>query len=214
MRRIPTPSIAILVFAALSLAGCGGRFAIRPYTSPSVARTISGGIAVLPFDNLSETRSAGKSIENMVLIELLKHSRVRFVNPGEVSQALQEERIRLATSISRESLRNLGLRLGVGAVVQGVVQEYALQRITAAGGSGEIPVVSITIRVLDVRSGDIVWAVTVTRRGNDHEKIFGIGRVDSLELLAQDVAETIARSFGKSIRAAESGNGGRGRASS
>jgi polysaccharide biosynthesis protein PelC len=191
---------------AFLIAGCGSNVSVKPFADPSMASIIEGGIAVLPFDNLSESRSAGKTMENMLLIELLKQSSVRFVNPGEVSQALQDERIRLATSMSREALRNLGARLEVSSVVQGVVQEYSMQRLTASGGSGEVPVVSVTIRMLDVETGAIIWAASSTRRGNDTEKVFGIGRVDSLEMLAQNVAAEIAESYAKSVRSSKSKN--------
>jgi len=156
-------------------------------------------MAILPFDNLSSTQGAGKTIENLVLIEFLKRSTLKVIDPGEVSAILSKERIRLATSIPKETIRTLGTGLGAGLLMMGTVHQYEMLTASGAGGSGTIPTVAVTVRIIDAESGDIVWATTVTRRGNDREIVFGIGKIQSLNQLAEETAMELAQAFADSI---------------
>jgi curli biogenesis system outer membrane secretion channel CsgG len=157
-------------------------------------------MAILPFDNLSDDQGAGKTMENLALVEFLKRTPAKIVDPGEVSAALLQERVRLATSIPKETIRSLGANLGVDLFLVGIVHEYGMQRASGAGGSGDIPVVSLTLRILDAETGDIVWAISSARRGNDRETAFGMGRIDSLEQLAQSTAMELAQAYAVSMR--------------
>jgi TolB-like protein len=194
--------ILLSVFTAtlvlLSLAGCGSGKLAEPFAGQGLKGGEGVRAAILPFDNLSDDQGAGKTMENLILVEFLKNTTAHVIDPGEVMAALLEERIRLATSIPRATVLSLGQRLEVDYFVLGIVHEYRMMRMSGAGGSGEVPVVSITLRILDARTGDIVWATSAARRGNDREKVFGIGRIDSIEQLAQITAGDIARNFAES----------------
>lgn len=200
-------NILLIVVAAtmllITLSGCGlGRNA-----EPFAGQGLKGGegvrMAILPFDNLSAEQGAGKTLESLVLVEFLKNTSAKILDPGEIMAALVEERIRLATSISREGLVKLGQRLSVDYFIVSIVHEYGMQRMSGSGGSGEVPVVSLTMRILDAQTGDIVWATSEARRGNDRETVFGAGRIDSIEQLAQKTAQEIAQNFAKSLKQAQ-----------
>lgn len=188
-----------VVLVALSLTGCGSRIA-EPFADQALTSSQNPSIAILPFDNLSDDQGAGKTMENLILVEFLKNSPARVIDPGEVMAALVEERIRLATSIPRKTLKALGQRLDVTHFILGIVHEYTMQRMSGSGGSGEVPIVSLTLRILDAQSGDIVWATSAARRGNDSETVFGIGRIDSIEQLAQVTAQEIADNFSATLK--------------
>ncbi len=189
--------IVTAVFLVL-LSGCG------PSLKPFVGGNLKGGegarMAILSFDNLSSAQGAGKSMESLVLIEFLKRSPVKIVDPGEVAAVLSKERIRIATSIPKETIRTLGTELGVGLLMMGVVHQYDMETASGAAGSGNIPVVAVTVRIIDAESGDIVWASTATRRGNDREIVFGIGKIQSLNALAEATAAELAQAFADSLR--------------
>ncbi len=202
MKRKP---ICLIISAMLLMVifvlqyGCAGRSPV-PYASKDLGAAEGLKMAVLPFDNLSETQGAGKKMESFVLVEFLKNSPLKIIEPGEVNAALSEERIRLATSIPKETVRKLGRTLGVDLFIIGTVLEYTLQLASGAGGRGEIPVVAITMRIIDAETGDIFWAVNVARRGSDRETIFGMGKVYSSDKLAQDIASEVAEAFAASLR--------------
>ncbi|HBO69141.1 MAG TPA: hypothetical protein DD658_02945 [Deltaproteobacteria bacterium] len=191
------PVLALLL-AFSFLCGCG------PSMKPFAGRTLKKGegvkMAILPFENLSKAQGAGKSMENFVLIEFLKHAPVKIVDPGEVGAVLSKERVRLATSIPKETLIALGKGLGVDLFMMGTVHDFDMQLATGAGGSGQIPVVAVSLRILDASSGDIVWASNAARRGNDRETVFGIGRIHSLNNLAEETASEFAKAFAASLK--------------
>ncbi|MBI5442705.1 MAG: hypothetical protein HY900_16015 [Deltaproteobacteria bacterium] len=204
--RHPIEWISGAVLLLCAATGCGGS---KPYARADLPQIPPAKIAVLPFDNLSEAKGAGKTMENILLVELLKHSPFRALDPGEVAEALSQERIRLATAIPKENLRNLGQKLGVPLVVVGIVYEYGLDT-AGSGGAAKLPIVAVTVRVLETATGEIVWASNVVRRGNDRETLFGVGREDSLLRLAEQTGREIAVAFAASVgrrRAAETPGG-------
>jgi hypothetical protein len=198
MKQFSLGIISILLFGT-ALGGCGGG-SLDPFASQSLKGGEGVRMAILPFDNLSDDQGAGKTMENLALVEFLKRTQSKILDPGEVSAGLLQERIRLATSIPKETIQSLGGKLGVDMFLIGVVHEYGMQRSSGAGGSGEIPVVSLTLRIIDAETGDIVWAISSARRGNDRETAFGIGRIDSLEQLAHSTAVEMAQAFAVSMR--------------
>ena len=196
-RRFRFFSVHLLVFLLLA-AGCA-KSTLRPYTSSDFK---AGKMAILPFDNLSAAQGASKTMENLVLVEFLRLPIFTIVEPGEVSAALSEARVRLATSMPKETVIKLGKDLGVDLLMLGVVHEHELKRFSGAGGSGEVPVVAVSVRILETRTGNIVWAANANRTGNDRESVFGIGRIQSINELAAETAVELARScaaaFGRS----------------
>ena len=188
---------AALVIGAL-VAGCAPT--VKPYASAKLKENSGGGMAILPLDNLSKTPNTGKSLDNVILIEFLKKVPLTFVDPGDVAAALSDVRIRLATSIPKETMQGLGKKMGVDYFLVGIVHDYEVQPLSGAGGAGQVPAISITLRVLEANSGTIVWAANYTRRGNDRESIFGMGRVQTLTSLAEETAAELAQAFAASFK--------------
>lgn len=180
--------VQLLVLLLLT-AGCA-KTALRPYTSSDFK---AGKMAILPFDNLSAAQGASKTMENLVLVEFLRLPIFTLVEPGEVAAALAEARVRLATSMPKATVIKLGKDLGVDLLMLGVVHEHEMKRFTGAGGSGESPVVAISVRILETKTGNIVWAANINRAGNDRETVFGMGRVQSINELAAQTAIELAR---------------------
>lgn len=196
--RSPPLRIAALLLVSTCLLGCGP--SLKPFAGANLKKGEGVKMAILPFENLSKTQGAGKSMESFVLVEFLKYAPVKVVDPGEVSAMLSKERVRLATSVPRETLISVGRGLGVDLFMMGTVHDFDMQLATGAGGSGQIPVVSMSLRILDASTGDIVWAGNASRRGSDRETVFGIGRIHSINNLAEETAAEMARAFSASLR--------------
>lgn len=194
-----------LALTAVLLMACGTT--IKPYAGPGLARDGGTRMAILPFENLSKAPGAARTLEGMVLVELLRQAPVAIVDPGEVSAALSKERVRIATSMSREALAAVARDLGVDLVMMGTLHDYDMQMGTGVGGSSQIPVLAATLRAVDARSGEIVWAANAARRGTDKETVFGIGRVHSLNTLAEEAAADLAGAFAASMRRRRAGDG-------
>lgn len=174
----------------LLVAGCA-KSSLQPYASSDFK---AGKMAILPFDNLSAAQGAAKTMENLVLVEFLRLPLFTIVEPGEVSAALSEARVRLATNMPKETVIKLGKDLGVDLLMLGVVHEHEMKRFSGAGGGGESPVVAVSVRILETQTGRIVWAANVNRTGNDRETVFGVGKIQSINELAAQIAIELARS--------------------
>lgn len=184
-RYLKVVSILVVLFL---MSGCG-------FSSPPPFASMdfkAGKLAILPFDNLSEAPGAAKTMENFILVEFLKIPDLSIFEPGEVGEAISRQRVRLATNIPQDVVLKIGESLNADLIMIGVVHDFQMQRLTGASGSGETPVLAASVRILDARTGGIVWATSVSRNGMDSESIFGIGRIRSLNQLAADTAAEIA----------------------
>jgi hypothetical protein len=82
-----------------------------------------------------------------------------------------------AVDVDRETLKMVGERLGVQAVILGSVDEYS------GRGTGRGNVVSIAVRMLDTSSGIVLWQAKTTAVGSSvWRKMIGLEDVDRSEL--------------------------------
>ena len=182
--------IILIIGALLALSGCSKapiRGFVKPGLTVSPMRPVET-IAVFPFDNISGHPDASKKVGNLLLTELVRTELFTIADTGEVENSLRRMRIRTTAEMDLEKLREIGERLKVEAVIVGSVDEYELRQ----DRTGTVPVIGINARMLDTRTGEILWTVSHTRDGNDWETVFGFGKVISLNQLAQIVvSETV-----------------------
>jgi len=178
----------IFLAGAILLSGCGRR-PVR--MTEGVSLYAVKKIAVLPFDNLSDEINAGERVTNVFVAALHKERVVQILELGEVERFLIRNRIRSTSQIDLGLLSAMGRELGVDAVLLGIVDEYGYRVM-----SGEqIPVVGISLRVLDTRTGRILLAASCARSGMDSETVFTLGRIRSVSQLTEEVANATARTF-------------------
>ncbi len=153
-------------------------------------------IAILPFDNLSEEPDAAKRITTILLTELFSRSETfNLMELGEVEKALIDERVRSTGEIEVEVAKKLGEKLNVDYLILGSVVEYKFVR----DGNNDIPVIGIAARAIDTKTGKLYWSDHQFGRGNQKEKIFGIGRIVSLSQLSEIIIKKLADSFEKRV---------------
>ena len=178
-----------MVFAAVFIPGCSYLPGVRgfPAAKEPAGETQPGSkkVAVLPFNNLSGRKDAGKIVTNTYLTELFKSGRFRVEEPGNVLQFMMQERIDVVGEMEIEKIQTLGKRLKVDGVLVGSVEEFD-------DGRGGPTMVSITARLVESESGRVVWSEQRRKKGSDYIIIFGIGEVRSATALSQRiVAEMI-----------------------
>lgn len=153
-------------------------------------------IAILPFDNLSEEPDAAKRITTILLTELFSRSKTfNVVELGEVEKALIDERVRSTGEIEIEVAKKLGDKLNVDYLVLGSVVEYKF----VLEGNNNIPVIGIATRAIDTKTGTLYWSAVQYGRGNQKEKVFGIGRIVSLSQLSEIIIKKLVDSFEKKV---------------
>lgn len=178
------------ILLLIGLAGCGR--APRLFFKPAYDFSGPKRVAVLPFENLSDDGGAGEKVQKIFLVELLQERKWEVLEPGEVEQTLKELRIRATDKLSSERARQLKERLGLDWIFFGTVMEFS----TPQPGTKETPVVSLTARILDAGTGEIVWAAFGARQGDDSELLFEMGRVNSASELAKKIAEKMVTALG------------------
>ncbi len=167
----------------------------RVYSSTELNLYDQTTVAILPFDNLTDAEGASRQIYDVFLVEFLALRRFAVVDRGEVERILSLRRIRFTSELTLEQVRGIGSELHASLLVQGSVLEYGMRQVQGFQVA-EVPYITLALKIIDSVSGDILWASTYSRNGNDTEKVFGLGRITSLNRLSEDMAKEMVKSIG------------------
>lgn len=168
-----------LLVACACLAGCaagGGSGALgQRHGGPR--------LGVIPFENLSERSDAGDVATRIATERLAERGGWSLVEAPEMDGALEELRIRAAGAIPREQLIELGKKLGARYFLTGAVLENGVVRT----GDGDVPSIGLSVELIEASDGHVAWRRMKFRTGDDHETLFGWGRVTSAQKLTADL---------------------------
>jgi PBP1b-binding outer membrane lipoprotein LpoB len=160
MRLCRRYSLAVMILMVFLFSGCRGNAPVH-HVNPNVDFSFFKRVAVMPLDNLTNDRSAGDIIRQVVISELLASGVVDVVIPGEVMAAINNLGIQNITSLSKKEINALGKALNVEAVIMGSVDQYGHIR----SGNVSAPEVTISLMMAEVETGNIIWSITLTRGG-------------------------------------------------
>ena len=166
-------------FVALLLCGCAGTVP-REASLPLVA--------VLPFENIGGGAEGARTVTRICQSILTEEKGIHLADPGEVEEVLVRFRIRvpvLMTETQRDSLR---ATLKCDFALTGSVLSFGDLNHPYAGKVG---IVSLTMQVLDLGSGRVVWARTESRQGSDGQWLFGLGVQRDPALMANDMCRDL-----------------------
>jgi hypothetical protein len=168
--------LALLLLICLAVA-CGGT------TQASIHRTgglrLNGKWVILPIENHSETPQAGERIEAM-LDTLLRRDGITSLDKY---PAQKEDDTHLLTSDRQryESAFAWAKDAKFEYALTGSVEEWRYK----SGIDGE-PAIGVTLRVLEVPTGRVVWSATGSRTGTAGDNTSGAALKLLDALLAQD----------------------------
>jgi len=166
----------------------------KVYVNPNINFRFIKRVAVLPFENFAQDRFADKKVRDVFVTTLLASEVVDVPELGEVLLVMNTIGIasgqgqsefgppnpQSTSNISIETAKALGQALGVQGIILGSVEEYSIIR----GASGSYPEISITMRMIDPKTGSIIWAVSHTEKGRLFlPSILGIGEETLSETL-------------------------------
>ncbi len=154
--------LLILGFAGCASApGAGGHFG-RAGTKANVFVTPAHEnvqrVAVLPFK--AATELIGASVSDMFVTELLRTHRYELIERSQLANILGEAEIALS-GLTTGQAAQVGKMAGADAVIIGTVSEYE----NVAQWGYALPVVGISVRMIDSESGRIIWSVDHAERG-------------------------------------------------
>ncbi len=163
-----------MLLLLLSTAGCAGRGSIESYSRENIDIGFVRSIAVLPLENNSRDEYAPERVRNITMTQILGRGLFDVVDKGVVDSFLHEEAIDPGKPLDRQALRRIGQRLNIQAVMLGTI-DLADE---ARKGAVAYPELSITLRLLEVESGLVIWQASANESGDSlWRRLFGLGSV-------------------------------------
>lgn len=114
-------------------------------------------VAIMPFK--APTELIGASVSDMLVTELLRAGRYHLVERSQMSQVLNEAEIAMS-GVTEARAIELGNMMGADGVILGTVDEYA----SVARRGRTLPVVGLSLRLIDCRSGKVLWSADAAER--------------------------------------------------
>jgi curli biogenesis system outer membrane secretion channel CsgG len=103
----------------------------------------------------------GQSVSDMFVTEILRSQFYELVERSQMANVLSESELSLS-GLSANKAAEVGGMMGADGVMIGTVSEYE----TVAARGRAIPVVGISARLIDCKSGKIVWSVDLAKRAS------------------------------------------------
>jgi hypothetical protein len=151
---------AFLIASLLLCLGCAGSNEfVRPGTDFSKYRRI----AVLPLVDFPNSPQSGVQVADMLSMRLLATDAI-ILDRSQTSQLLSEQQFGLSGLTDENTAPRLGNILGVQALITGSVYEWqtGCNDIQVVRGAAPailcISTAGITLKLIDVETGQIVWA--------------------------------------------------------
>ncbi len=161
------------------IAGCGSRAGLDSYHREEVPLDFITNVAVLPLENNTDESHVHKLVRDVVNTQVLALGIFNAVDPGVVDQVLHEEAVEQGEALSQLMLQRLGNRLEVQAFILGAVNIAGSRRIGSVG----VPEISISMRLVEARSGTILWQASGHNDGDSiMARLLGITPPDRYEV--------------------------------
>lgn len=169
--RLVKPAASFLLAPLLLLGACRSGSSAK-YVHPNADLGAIKRVAVLPFENLTQERSASDKVQKVFLSELLATEAFDLAEPGLVTKVLKAERIESPDAMGPAEMKRVGEALKAQGLFMGTVVDFAETR----SGSTPSPEVTIQLRLVEVQSGVTIWTASKTRSGaSASARLFGIG---------------------------------------
>jgi TolB-like protein len=175
----------------LCAAGCAGTTgnSLESFLREDVDLGFVQRIAVLPFENNTENKYAPGRIRDIVTTKMLTNGLFDVVDKGLVDSVFIEEALEKGAAIDTLTLKRLGQRLNVQALLIGSVDIVDDVKV----GSVIFPEIAITLRLLEAQSGMILWQASGRESGESLAgRILGLAPGDSFKVTSRLVESMLA----------------------
>jgi len=151
----------ILALVFTFIASCASAPLESTYFHPSMDFGAIKTVAVMPFQNLSNDKSAAGRVRDVVITMLLSTSEMYVLPPGEVARGSVRAGIITPVTPASEEIIKLSAITKVDAIITGVVREYGEIR----SGSTSANVISFSLQMIESQSGQVIWSASTTKGG-------------------------------------------------
>ena len=184
---------ASILFISFLVSGCAGTSQVQHFLREEIALDFIKRVAVLPLQNNTKEQFAAELARDVVTTQVLALGVFDVVDNGIVDSVLREEGIKPNAPLSLVSLKRIGKRLGVQAVIFGGVDLSGDRR----QGSIVFPEMALTLNLVETSSAVVLWQASGHQDGSSMiGRLFGLKPTDSFKIalnLTHDILSTIPR---------------------
>ncbi|MEQ8395813.1 GNA1162 family protein [Thalassobaculum sp.] len=154
---------AVVLLTALLTACAGSAREGRDFVDPAVGAAASARVAVVPFENLTNHPNAGLIIAQIISTEFYERGLFQLQEETKTRKLLAELKIDPSHLTDVAAAQQAASLLEVDALVIGSVSEFGYQH-----GLREEPVVGLNARLVDGKTGKVLWASSHSAAGGGY----------------------------------------------
>jgi polysaccharide biosynthesis protein PelC len=149
-------------------------------------------VAVMPFQNLTDTDDAAERVRDVFMGMLLASEAVYVLPPGEVFRGISRVGMADPANPSIDEIKSLAGILEVDVVITGVLREY--QTLRAGGSMANI--ISLSVQMIETETGTVIWSASSTKGGITlTDRLFGGGGRPMNDVTLESVNELLDKLF-------------------
>ncbi len=169
---------------------------IPEYMEPKLSWRGCFKVALIPFNNYSDTPYAGVTLSNALLTQLMEEG-FSVLEPGFVRELGIEREVVNRGEVDDPNALALAAKYEVCRIITGSVEHL---EVAKGNPRVTIPRVSLGLRVTDPRNGRVYRMREIEGRGDQTDGLFQIGRTHSLMNLSSTLLAGFAKELQKSNR--------------
>lgn len=149
-------------------------------------------VAVLPFQNLTDSDDAAPRVRDVFMGMLLATQAVYVLPPGEVYRGITRVGMLNPAAPSIDEIKSLAGILNNDVVITGVVREYQ----TVRAGASMANLISVSLQIIETQTGTIIWSASSTKGGITlTDRMFGGGGDPMNDVTLEAVNELLDKLF-------------------
>jgi len=185
----------IILLALAVLTGCAStRGGEVTYHDSNMDFGSLQSVAVMPFANLTPNTNAAERVRDVFITMLQATGAVYVLPPGEVGRGISRTSLATPAAPTPEEVMAFSKIVKADAVISGVVREYGEVR----SGTTSSNVISVSLRMMEARTGKVVWSASSTRGGiTTVDRLFGGGGKPINAVTEEAVKDLLDKLFAK-----------------
>jgi len=146
-------------------------------------------VAVMPFGAFT-IGSLSFDFTHLVRDRLMD-DKFSLISQDMLEAFLVEKRVRRTDFLDRATIREMGMALNADALIIGSVDVLA---------DGENPRIAMSAQIIDCVESSVVWANSISYTGEDFAGFLGIGKINSLQKLAEIAVTDLFKGLPSEVR--------------
>ena len=178
LKRDTSIIVAFILSLCLSVHGHGGKSPVK-----------KNNIAVMPFAAFT-IGSLSFDFTHLIRDRLID-DKFSLISQDMLEAFLVEKRVRRTDFLDRATIREMGMALNADALIIGSVDVLA---------GGENPRIAMSAQMIDCEESSVVWANSISYTGEDFAGFLGIGKINSLQRLAEIAVTDLLKGLPTEVR--------------